>query len=63
MLKDESRKALEMGYLSLMELCEWNMEVRLLYWWPRKHAKQGSGNGHPFPQRLRFWGKWRDTFI
>jgi hypothetical protein len=32
MLKDESRKALEMGYLSLMELCERNMEVRLLYW-------------------------------
>jgi len=26
MLKDEWRKALEMGYLSLRELCEWNLE-------------------------------------
>ena len=34
--------------LSLRELCEGNLEVRLLYWGPWRICRKDSGDGHLF---------------
>ena len=40
---------LEVGRLSLWELCEGNLEGKLPYWGPWNIGRKGSEDGHLFP--------------
>jgi len=41
--------ALEVGHLSLWELCKGNLEGGLPCWGPWRIGRKGSGEGHLFP--------------
>jgi hypothetical protein len=55
--------ALEVERLFLRGLCEWNLLGRGCFFTvdPEGYVKEGSGDGHIFPQGPLFWGTWRDA--
>jgi len=52
-----------MGYLSLRELCEWNVEEGGSCTRDPENMLNKALEMDMFPQGSRFWGKWRAAFL
>ena len=60
-LKDEWRRALGTGHLSVRDSMKGTMREGSFTGDPERCVKQGSGNGHLLPYGSHFWGTWRGS--